>query len=991
MSIPNILNFDYFANVPEKQFNSQAQLYGNSHSGHFLGKAAFDAIIESTNKINKLFPHYSKVEFVPGGGSLANERAIMDQLCLREQARSSDRNIIMMSSIEHSSIRKHLAHNLNTKGYNLVIIPATKDGIINLEIFAKQLNEYSDKLAIISCMFVNNEIGTVQPILEMVKLAKAQFNDVIFHSDVSGSVGEFYKLLQTCEENIIVPDIVTFSAYKFGGPHYGIVLTNVKLKPKYYGTNDVKNILATTNALELYLTEYDSLVQHNTQFKAQLKTTLFELFELHKITYVDLDVPTSTVSNILSFVLPGLKSSFIQQKLSEKLIAIGSGSACTTNEGSSTILAMGYPPDIAQQLIRLSFNALDYNNDQYINIIQILANEIIEIVKSHLFLIKKQHKIKIKDQTSKTILSSIRERPSFEGKLDTPIKPVMINKIALVFAEIVTKGGNFEWFVTKLKICVQAKVHQLKTNLNINITVNRQSKNMFHVEFVEPIENHHPNLQTIVNQLSLTAGISYVIPMTIIKSKNPEDMCYEIANVYDNIRTLHSTNARSFKVATTITNNKYLNHGGTWWSGYVGNFITKKYVDPVNLSNPDITLYLYYDGKTFYSYNTKVPGMGGLPSNSEGTIMFLVTVANYYRSIYAIYNMAKRGVTPIVIIDNTVGNATNECNYMFEQLNKLVKIITIKGSVVVKLETMPELKNYIKSLKRTHLVIEISQHVILSSSLKMLKLLGAELGLNCFSVSTLVEDTEIIKFVKNLETKVGFNFSFVEKTLNIESNDTFQYLTLLSNNDAIPNQHNNGLVLVSGGIDSPVVSSKLKSNNIYHQYVNFISRLDDSVSKQKIIGIVGQIGLDNKIIHFVEFEKLQEEIAKKYKESYRVMLYKIFMVIIANKIAKTNNLSFIAMGNAWGQVASQTPDNLYVTDYFSELPILCPLISENKNDIIVSATQTKTFEKSICNGNDCCTTFLPDSPTLNANKDYIQRVITELDYEKFISIETISL
>ncbi len=111
------------------------------------------------------------------------------------------------------------------------------------------------------------------------------------------------------------------------------------------------------------------------------------------------------------------------------------------------------------------------------------------------------------------------------------------------------------------------------------------------------------------------------------------------------------------------------------------------------------------------------------------------------------------------------------------------------------------------------------------------------------------------------------------------------------------------------------------------------------------------------------------------------------MTRIACDVANKNGYEFISMGNSLGQVASQTPQNLYVTDKFSNLPIFCPLLGYNKEDIINDARKAGTYEHSICNGNDCCVMYLPKNPTLKASPEYISKVINEIgDVNKYIRI-----
>ena len=193
-------------------------------------------------------------------------------------------------------------------------------------------------------------------------------SDIIFHSDVSCNLGCSMDMLNGISNNnsnnnnntdndlhTFRPDIVSFSTYKFGGPHYGIVLSNTNnsntsssnstntngLRGKYSGTPDVKCIYEVCISLEYYLSNYKTTSLQDTQFQSVLKSTLYSSFQTHDVDYIDLST-TNTSSNIVVFIITALKSSLIQKSLSELGYAIGAGSACLSNEGSYTLRSMGY-------------------------------------------------------------------------------------------------------------------------------------------------------------------------------------------------------------------------------------------------------------------------------------------------------------------------------------------------------------------------------------------------------------------------------------------------------------------------------------------------------------------------------------------------------------------------------------------------------------------------------------------------------------------------
>ena len=170
------------------------------------------------------------------------------------------------------------------------------------------------------------------------------------------------------------------------------------------------------------------------------------------------------------------------------------------------------------------------------------------------------------------------------------------------------------------------------------------------------------------------------------------------------------------------------------------------------------------------------------------------------------------------------------------------------------------------------------------------------------------------------------------------------------------------LMLMSGGIDSPVASYMLIRAGYFVDFIHFTTDIDKI---NNIIDIKKILGQNNKLF-VVNFKNIQEEIVKTCKESYRTIMYKVFMVLIANKIADTNYVG-LATGNALGQVASQTISNIHNTNLVSKLPIISPLFSYNKNDIIKIDIEIGTYKPSICDGtNDCCVMYMPKHPVINS-------------------------
>ena len=962
-------NFDYFANVPKRKIDHD-EIY-NPHSGHFMGSRSLQLMNGAYDDMKHIFPMYEFIEYVPGGGSLANERAILGLNCIKLHARPTDKNIVMLSSIEHTSISKHIFQSLNLRGYEIITYPTDKTGIINTETFEKLIDKYSDKIACVSCMMVNNEIGTIQPIQRIANIIKNNPTNskIIFHCDVGGSVELFIDMINE-RNNIVYPDSITFSGYKFGGPHCGVMLTNIEMRPTYYGTPDVESIYKLTESLKLYVQETDLRSLENKKIKNVLKHILLTKFDQQNIKIIDLDTLNS-VDNIWAFILPVLKASMIQQKLSEKQIAIGSGSACTTNEGSHTLKSIGYDSNISQRLIRLSFNALLF--DDYEQAALLLAEEICEFVKEHQFLANDE-KVIVGTPIFKITSSNMKKEPTFDGNLDEPIGDTLIDMIKVRYSEINLKGKNKSMFVTKL---IKNMADKLKSH-NVKIANNRGSIDIF---LKEKQQCDSDKLQEIILVLRNIPGISMILPMKIIKCESAEDVCYNIAGLYDNERNKHDE--KTYKVRVSMGSD-FLNKKAKDWEYYIGRYIRDKYDDKVDLSNGNITIYLNYDGNRLGVYTQKIIGVGGLPIGTEGNVLFVICKQNMIRSLCALHLIARRGCTPVIVCNEEIYPNIKELTDSNELLNN------------VAIEINQNLSSAVNNEKYQFIVIESGYHASnfgFALNLNILKQIGNKIDKYTISITDMIPDDKIIEYC-DIAFKNISNKQILYEQIKTTSPEILTKIDIDVPNIRIGlNSQIKGLLLISGGIDSPVASDILLKNGHAHNYVHYISSMDDETSKTKIINITKYVHNKHNVkqykVIFVEFGRLQRKLAEDYREDYRVMLYKVFMVKIANDICKIHGNCYLTMGSALGQVASQTPENLVVTDMVSEVPVYNPLFTWNKETIVDHARKVGTYKYSICNGNDCCVTYLPSRPILKADISYINKIIDEIDYNEFITVDVV--
>lgn len=177
-----------------------------------------------------------------------------------------------------------------------------------------------------------------------------------------------------------------------------------------------------------------------------------------------------------------------------------------------------------------------------------------------------------------------------------------------------------------------------------------------------------------------------------------------------------------------------------------------------------------------------------------------------------------------------------------------------------------------------------------------------------------------------------------------------------------------GLLLLSGGIDSPVAGYLMAKRGMTLEALHFHSYpYTSEQAKDKVIELakllceyVGEIKL-----HIVSFTRVQEEIHKRCKSEFMITIMRRIMMRVAERLCKANNLGAIVTGESLGQVASQTMQSMTVTgNVVKELPVFRPCIAMDKEDIIAVSKDIDTYETSILPYEDCCTVFLPKNPVI---------------------------
>ena len=194
------------------------------------------------------------------------------------------------------------------------------------------------------------------------------------------------------------------------------------------------------------------------------------------------------------------------------------------------------------------------------------------------------------------------------------------------------------------------------------------------------------------------------------------------------------------------------------------------------------------------------------------------------------------------------------------------------------------------------------------------------------------------------------------------------------------------LLLLSGGIDSPVAGYLMAKRGLKIEAVHFHSYpYTSEQAKEKVITLAKELCeyCDEIKLHIISFTKIQEQIHMNCDPEYMITIMRRIMMRIAEKICNQNDLGAIITGESLGQVASQTMQSINVTNSVVSLPVFRPVIAFDKEDIVEVAEKIGTFETSILPYEDCCTVFLPKYPV-------IKPTIKKAEYqEKFLNIENL--
>lgn len=193
-----------------------------------------------------------------------------------------------------------------------------------------------------------------------------------------------------------------------------------------------------------------------------------------------------------------------------------------------------------------------------------------------------------------------------------------------------------------------------------------------------------------------------------------------------------------------------------------------------------------------------------------------------------------------------------------------------------------------------------------------------------------------------------------------------------------------GLLLLSGGIDSPVAGCMMAKRGLEIEALHFESfPYTSERAREKVMQLAQEMcEFCSKIhVHVISLTHIQEEIRDKCDEDYFTLILRMFMMRLATRCAKEYKCGALITGESLGQVASQTLKAIEVTDSAADIPVFRPCIGLDKEEIVKEARRYGTFETSILPFEDCCTVFTPRHPKTQPKPEEVAKELEKLDME----------
>jgi cysteine desulfurase len=339
---------------------------GNASSLHTAGRRARRTVEEAREQIADAFGAGPSEVLFSAGGTEADNLAVKGMYWARRAADPRRRRIVT-SSVEHHAVMDPVEWLASHDGAVVVWLPVDADGVLDLEALAAELREHADEIALVSVMWANNEVGTVQPVAEVVALAHEY--GVPVHTDAVQAAGQLPVSFAD-----VGADALTISGHKFGGPvGAGALLARrgLDLAPLLHGGGQERGVRSgtpDTAAVRAFAVAAEAAVAELPAQAARLGELRDRLVSVVRAAVPDA-VPRGAVHPRLPgnahFTFPGCEGDSLLYLLDARGIECSTGSACQAGvpQPSHVLLAMGVPERVARGALRFSLGHTSTERD----------------------------------------------------------------------------------------------------------------------------------------------------------------------------------------------------------------------------------------------------------------------------------------------------------------------------------------------------------------------------------------------------------------------------------------------------------------------------------------------------------------------------------------------------------------------------------------------------------------------------------------------------
>lgn len=366
--------------VSDTAFNAMLpyfkEQYGNPSSLYTVGQKAQEALYSAREIMAKYLNCEIKEITFTSGGSEADNQAILTGAYLGEK---KGKKHIISSAFEHHAVL-HTLKKLESQGFEITLLPVHSDGFVRVDELEAAIRPDT---ALVTIMYANNEIGTVQPIAEIGRVCREK--GVLFHTDAVQAAGHIK--IDVKAENI---DMLSLSAHKFHGPKgigmlyakkginlYTLIEGGAQERGKRAGTENVPAIMGMAAAFK----EANENIDKNFGYVKSLRDKLAQ--GLSKIPHSKINGDISNgLAGTLNMCFEGIEGESLLLLLDDRGISASSGSACTSGslDPSHVLLALGLPHEVAHGSLRISLS--EYNTEEEVEHILKNVPEVVAYLRS---------------------------------------------------------------------------------------------------------------------------------------------------------------------------------------------------------------------------------------------------------------------------------------------------------------------------------------------------------------------------------------------------------------------------------------------------------------------------------------------------------------------------------------------------------------------------------------------------------------------------------